>query len=148
MKGIVLAVPLAALCTAAYFTGKWIGSDKVRMKRISTIALAIGALALAVVALMRSPSAWWMTGILSASMIGLGAALPCLDALLTESIDKQHRGTITSIYSSMRFIGVAIGPPVSALLMKTSMAALFWVLSAAAGAAGLIVLSAVRPGGK
>src|SRR5690625_6506875 len=57
---------------------------------------------------------------------GIGMALPSLDALITESLDKQVRGIITSIYSSMRFIGVAAGPPVIALLMKQN---IFWIVS-------------------
>lgn len=144
-KGAILAIPLAALCTAAYLTGKWIGNDKSRMKWISVCALALGAAALLAIALLRSDSSWWLTGILSAAAVGLGAALPCLDALLTESIDKKRRGTVTSIYSSMRFIGVALGPPVSALLMKSGMETLFYALGAAAVAAFLVMLLAVKP---
>ena len=40
--------------------------------------------------------------------IGIGMALPCLDALITQGIEKEQRGTVTSFYSSMRFIGVAM----------------------------------------
>ena len=43
--------------------------------------------------------------------------LPALDALITEGIEKEQCGTITSFYSSMRFIGVALGPPIFAYLM-------------------------------
>jgi ACDE family multidrug resistance protein len=144
-KGFVLAIPLAVLCTAAYLTGKWIGNHKVRMKWISTVSLALGTAALVVIAMMGDHAIWWLIGILAVSVIGLGAALPCLDALLTESIDKQQRGTITAIYSSMRFIGVAVGPPVSALLMKTSMHTLFYVLAASCGLAFLLDLLTIRP---
>lgn len=38
-----------------------------------------------------------------------GVCLPCLDAL-TQTIEKEPRGTITSFYSPIRFIGVASGP--------------------------------------
>lgn len=144
-KGAILAIPLAGLCTAAYLTGKWIGNKKPLMKWISVIALALGTAALLAIALIRSESTWWLVGILTGGSIGLGAALPCLDALLTESIDKKRRGTVTSIYSSMRFIGVAVGPPVSALLIKSSMETLFYVLGGVSAAACLIVLVAVKP---
>lgn len=50
--------------------------------------------------------------------IAIGAMLPTLDALITEGIEKEERGTITSFYSSSRFIGVAAGPPVMSLVMK------------------------------
>ncbi|TJY40750.1 MFS transporter [Cohnella pontilimi] len=144
-KGLVLAVPLAVLCTAAYLTGRWIGDSKVRMKWISTIGLAIATGALVVIAVAASQSTWWLIGMLAVCVLGLGAALPCLDALLTESIGKEQRGTVTSIYSSMRFIGVASGPPAGALLMKSSMETLFFVLAASCALACLLVLFTIRP---
>ena len=48
------------------------------------------------------------------SGIGIGVGLPCLDAFITSGIEKEERGTVSSIYSSMRFIGVAAGPPIMA----------------------------------
>ena len=50
--------------------------------------------------------------------IASGALLPVLDALITENIKKEERGTISSFYSSARFIGVAAGPPIMSLVMK------------------------------
>lgn len=44
--------------------------------------------------------------------------MPTLDALITENIEKEERGTISSFYSSARFIGVALGPPLMSILMK------------------------------
>ena len=67
---------------------------------------------------------------------GIGMALPCLDALITKSFDKSIRGAITSIYSSMRFIGVAAGPPVIAMLMKQD---IFWIV-------GILTLFAILAG--
>ena len=52
------------------------------------------------------------------SGIGIGMSLPSLDALITEGIEKEQRGTITSLYSSLRFVGVAAGPPTFAYLMN------------------------------
>ena len=54
------------------------------------------------------------------STVGIetGALLPALDAIITENIKKEFRGTVTSFYSSARFIGVAAGPPVMSLAMK------------------------------
>ncbi|TFE22597.1 MFS transporter [Cohnella luojiensis] len=61
---------------------------------------------------------WWVVLLLSFASTGIGAALSSFHALITEGIDKKQRGTVTSLYSSMRFIGVASGPPISALLMQ------------------------------
>ena len=44
--------------------------------------------------------------------------MPALDAIITENIKKEARGTVSSFYSSARFIGVAAGPPIMSLAMK------------------------------
>ena len=82
---------------------------------------------------------------LSAAGLGLGAALPCLDAFITEGIEKAERGTISSLYSSMRFVGVAAGPPAASLLLRQSVPLLLWVMAACAAAACLLALAAIRP---
>ena len=80
--------------------------------------VGIVAAALAIAALWFSIKLWYMMTMFLISGIGIGIGLPCLDAMITEGIEKEERGTISSIYSSMRFIGVAAGPPNIALLMK------------------------------
>ena len=50
--------------------------------------------------------------------IAIGAILPALDAIITENIEKELRGTVSSFYSSARFIGVAAGPPLMSIAMK------------------------------
>jgi MFS transporter, ACDE family, multidrug resistance protein len=44
--------------------------------------------------------------------IGSGLVLPCLNMMITSAIRLKERGIITSLYSSVRFFGVALGPPV------------------------------------
>lgn len=61
--------------------------------------------------------------------IGTGMSLPALDALITEGIENEECGTISSFYNSMRFIGVALGPPIFAALMSNA-AWLIFILSA------------------
>ncbi|MNN82011.1 Bacillibactin exporter [compost metagenome] len=68
-----------------------------------------------------------------------------MDALITESIEKENRGTITSLYSSMRFIGVALGPPVVSLLMNRGHWVLFGTMAATGTVGGLLTLFAVKP---
>lgn len=77
--------------------------------------------------------------------IGIGAALPSLDALITEGIEKEERGTITSLYSSMRFVGVAAGPPLYTLLMKWSDMAVFQTSLGVSAVGAILVLKAIKP---
>ena len=55
---------------------------------------------------------------------------------LLENIKKQQRGTISSFYSSARFIGVAAGPPVVSLVLDNFLNGLYITFSVA----GLILL--------
>ena len=71
--------------------------------------------------------------------------LPCLDAFITSGIKKQERGTVSSIYSSMRFIGVAAGPPIMAIMMKHTESSLFYILSGLSVVAAIATFIAIKP---
>jgi ACDE family multidrug resistance protein len=142
-KGIILAIPLAALCTASFATGKVIGQDKQKMKWYTVAGLVI--LTIAIFAVSFSKDIYLLLTCLFASGVGIGIALPCLDALVTEGIEMEQRGTISSLYSSMRFVGVAAGPPIFAVLMKTSHFFMFFLNSILCLIALVIVLIAIKP---
>ncbi|WP_374720076.1 MFS transporter [Parageobacillus toebii] len=142
-KGWVLAIPLGALCAASFMTGKKIGENKTLMK---WIIAAGGMLAgAAIIVIKFFPSLWWMVALFSLAGIGIGVMLPCLDALITEGIEKKERGTVTSFYSSLRFIGVAMGPPLAALLMKRETSMLLFLLVALCFLASAITFVAIKP---
>ncbi|MED3666695.1 MFS transporter [Geobacillus kaustophilus] len=143
MKGWVLAIPLGALCLASFAAGKVIGDHKWRMKWGIIAGSALSALALAIVPLY--PSLSFLMALFSAAGIGIGAALPCLDALITEGIEEKERGTVTSFYSSLRFIGVAAGPLLAAWLMKHGTAPLLLLLSVMALLGGAAAFWLIRP---
>lgn len=142
-KGFFLAFPLGALCLASFITGKIIKKNKVLMKWLIFLGIIVAAVAIA--SLYFSIQLWFMITMFLISGIGIGVGLPCLDALITEGIEKKERGTVTSLYSSMRFIGVAAGPPVVALLMKLSENWIFIVLSVVSILAALVTFKAVKP---
>jgi MFS transporter, ACDE family, multidrug resistance protein len=143
IKGCVLAIPLAALCLASFLTGKWIGQNKKRMKWITFIGIAI--LSACVLLCGMVLQIYMLIILLSLAGIGIGSALPCLDAMITEGIEKEERGTISSLYSSMRFIGVAAGPPAASLLIKISPRVMFYSISAVCMVAAILALFAIRP---
>ncbi|MGG0716931.1 MFS transporter [Robertmurraya massiliosenegalensis] len=142
-KGLYLALPLGALCLTSLITGKIIKENKVLMKWITFAALLLMSLSIA--SLSFSKGLWFMIIMFLLSGIGIGASLPCLDAIITEGIQKDQRGTITSIYHSMRFIGVAAGPPVMAILLKHVEGSLFYILAVVGISAVLLTLLAIKP---
>lgn len=145
-KGFFLALPLGALCLSSFITGKVIKKNKVMMKWLTLIGVVLATISIA--ALYFSINLWYITTMFLIAGIGIGIGLPCLDALITEGIEKEERGTVTSIYSSMRFIGVAAGPPVIALLMKFSHHWIFLVLSSASLIAAFVTLKGIKPKAK
>ncbi|GIP07964.1 multidrug resistance protein [Paenibacillus macerans] len=143
IKGLVLAVPLAALCLASYLTGKKIGKNKILMKRLGVAGLVLATGALFGIGFFNN--IYFVIACLIVCGTGIGMVLPSQDALITEGIDKEMRGTITSLYSSMRFIGVSAGPPVMSLLMKRGHMTMFFAIAGVALAGMLLLLLMVKP---
>ncbi|HHW38546.1 MAG TPA: MFS transporter [Bacillales bacterium] len=142
-KGLLLAIPLGGLCFASYITGKLIKENKVLMKWITFGGIILLSSSIAI--LSFSKDMWFMIWLFLASGIGIGMALPCLDSFITSGIDKSERGTVSSIYSSMRFIGVAAGPPLMALMMKNMENSLFYILAGISFIAAIATFMAIKP---
>ncbi|MET3695956.1 ACDE family multidrug resistance protein [Bacillus oleivorans] len=142
-KGFYLAIPLGALCLASFIAGKVIKKNKVLMKWLTFFGvLALGITGFLVI---FSTQLWYLIVLFTIGGIGIGVALPSLDALITEGVEKEQRGTITSLYSSMRFVGVAAGPPIVALLMKTQKAWIFGAFLVLCLLSCLLTFKAIKP---
>ncbi len=116
-KGFVLAIPLSLLCISSFVTGRAIKGNIAMMRKIVMVSLFL--LAISVVFVGYTHEKLFLLLVITSVLGGaIGAILPALDAMITENIAKDERGTISSFYSSARFIGVAAGPPVMSLLMK------------------------------
>ncbi|RPF50372.1 MFS transporter [Aquisalibacillus elongatus] len=143
-KGVILAIPLLVLCLASLVTGKKIKGDLVFMRYILLVSLGLISILSPFVGFLEEQV---RTLLLITSAIGLaiGGLLPTLDAMITENIEKKERGTITSLYSAARFIGVAAGPPLISIFMKDSLA-VATIMSGILGATILIcVLLFIKP---
>ncbi|MNZ81716.1 Bacillibactin exporter [compost metagenome] len=143
-KGLLLAIPLCAICLASFLTGKKVGQNKSIMKWVTVIGATLLTAAMLAIGLINSKGQFIMLSLAFAGGAGIGLTLPCMDALITEGIDKKQRGTITSIYSSMRFIGVAAGPLVASVLLKQE-AWLFYLFAGLALICCLLALFAIKP---
>ncbi|OXS63913.1 MFS transporter [Bacillus sp. DSM 27956] len=117
-KGFVLAIPLLALCISSFITGRKIKGELKVMKVIMTVSLILMSISVALIGFVDQRLVL-LLAVSSFLGLSIGALLPTMDALITENIEKEERGTISSFYSSSRFIGVAAGPPLMAVLMKS-----------------------------
>ncbi|MFJ6414583.1 MFS transporter [Terribacillus saccharophilus] len=143
LKGAVLAIPLAALCLASYLTGKWIKNNGKLMKWIIFTGVVVAGVV--TIALYFSKGIFFMMAVFLVAGVGIGAGLPCLDSLVTSNMEKDVRGTITSLLSAMRYVGVAAGPPAVAILLKVDFIWLIVTFAGAAFIAALLTLKFVKP---
>ena len=134
-KGFVLAIPLLMLCIASFISGRKIKGDLKLMKKIIMIGLITMSISIIFVG-FTSKKLILLLVVTSIVGLSIGALLPALDAIITENIKKELRGTVSSFYSSARFIGVAAGPPIMSLVMKDFLNASYIT----AGVLGFILL--------
>jgi MFS transporter, ACDE family, multidrug resistance protein len=134
-KGFVLAIPLLLLCIASFISGRKIKGDLATIKKLMIICLIAMSVSIAFVG-FTSKKLILLLVVTSIVGIAIGALLPALDAIITENIKKELRGTVSSFYSSSRFIGVAAGPPIMSIVMKNFLN----VSYITAGVLGIILL--------
>jgi ACDE family multidrug resistance protein len=148
MKGLVLAVPLLGMVATSYTTGGFIRKNGILIRRLMNIGLALAAAALALT-IWFNKNIYVFIGLLTLSSIGTGLVLPCLNTMITGAVSKGERGMITSLYSSLRFLGVAFGPPLISRLTAASSdndTAVFLTVTALAVLSFLLVFFLIKPG--
>ena len=141
-KGLLLAIPLLALSISSFISGKKIGESKNLMKIV--IVVGMGLAAVSFIALRIQHSFFYLISFLVITGIGIGISLPSLDAIITQRIEKDQRGTMTSFYSSMRFIGVAAGPPAYSYFMTISDHLIYYISGGASLIAAIVVIVFIK----
>lgn len=141
-KGLLLAIPLLSLSIASYVTGKKI-KDLRKMKWIIFVGTILAGASVVVIAVQDHFV--FLLALFFICGAGIGIALPCLDSMLTNSLEKEVLGAITSIYSAMRFIGVAAGPPAIAVLMKHDVLYIVGLFTLLAIVTSFISFKYIRP---
>lgn len=142
-KGLVLAIPLLALSVTSYWCGGFIQNRIKLMKPFIVSGLGILAVAMGVVPFVKNT--FILVGILVIEGIGSGLVLPCLNTMITSAVGKEERGIVTSLYNSVRFIGVALGPPVFGAFMDAKTALFLSISGIAAVSCFLALLLIKRP---
>ncbi|MFD0698563.1 MFS transporter [Paenibacillus sp. GCM10027628] len=146
-KGLVLAIPLLGQVVTAYTTGALIKKNGTLMRWLMNIGLVLMTISLALTIFLSS-NLYIFIGLLTLSGIGTGLLLPCLNTMITGSVEREQRGMITSLYNSLRFIGVAFGPPIFGWLMSISHKAIFITVSSLALITLGLVFFLIKPKGQ
>ncbi|MBD1378905.1 MFS transporter [Metabacillus arenae] len=117
-KGFVFSFPLGALTISSYWTGKQIKTDHLIIKKLMLIGS--GLLCLAFFFLLFFHTVPPLLFFVTIGFGGLGFILPCINTLITSSVDDAERGFVVGVYGVARFTGVALGPIVFSSWMSDS----------------------------
>lgn len=145
-KGLILAIPLLIMVTTSYITGSKIGKNLEKMKRIAVIGFLLMTFSYGSLVFFEKIVPFIL--VLGISSVGAGLILPCVNSIITGAVGKERRGFVTSLYGSVRFLGVAAGPPVFTRLMEWSRTGMFTTLAIFTFFVGLLVLLFIRVKGK
>ncbi|ASS75156.1 MFS transporter [Tumebacillus algifaecis] len=143
MRGLILSIPLLAMCTTSLVTGAKIKKNMRLMKILIVSGLALIGVPLAIAAFFNNP--YVSLGLLVVSGIGTGLVLPCLNTMITSAVQKAERGAVTALYGSVRFLGVAAGPPIFGALMDTPKI-MFSIMAALAGVCAVMAFFLIQVG--
>ncbi|WP_010274816.1 MFS transporter [Paenibacillus senegalensis] len=146
-KGLILAIPLLGMVITSYTTGSLIKKNGILMRWLMNIGLLMLTVSLAL-AIFFYNQIYVLIGLLTFGSIGTGLVLPCLNSMITGSVDSSERGMITSIYNSLRFLGVAFGPPLFGWLMAKSDSLVFITVSSLSLVTLVLVFFLIKPPAK
>lgn len=142
VKGLALAIPVLFMSVTAYLTGLFI-KKKVKLMKFLIITGA-GLMTAALIALPLCHNTYFFFTAISVIGIGVGLTLPCLTTLITSSVDTAKRGLITSLYGSVRFFGVAAGPPLFSVLLEPGLKTMGWSVAGLTLATGIFALVFIK----
>lgn len=146
LKGGILAIPLLFMTTTSYITGSKIGKKMRLMKTLIVIGLVLMTASFSTLIFFKNLIPFF--SILVFSSIGTGLVLPCINSFITGSVSASRRGFVTSLYGSVRFLGVAVGPPVYSALMDWSRTGMFLTTAGLTLFAAILCLFFIRVGKK
>lgn len=143
-RGLILAVPVLVMAITAFLLGTVMQK---MMTKILKWGAVIGLFLVAAGLIIFCPCKNVLLFTISASILGLGtgAVLPSLNTLITSSAPKTERGIITCLYGTVRFFGVAIGPPLFGFAEKLTKPPIFFSTAGLAVLLGLLFLFFVKP---
>mgnify|MGYP000899332484 CR=1 FL=1 len=143
-RGLILAIPVLIMAITAFVLGTVMQKQMAKILKYA----AVGGLILACAGLgLFCPlkQIFWL--VVTASMLGLGtgAVLPALNTLITSCAPKTERGIITCLYGTVRFFGVAFGPPLFGFAEKISKPPIFYSTAGICLTIAILFLIFVKP---
>ncbi len=124
-RGLIIAIPVLLMAIISYILGIILKAQLTKFMKWTII----GGLALVALGLFLFPIINGIfTKVLFSTFIGIGTGLvlPSLNTLITSSAPTSERGLVTCLYGTVRFFGVALGPPIYGMSLKYGLPTIFW----------------------
>ncbi|MGI6097635.1 MAG: MFS transporter [Dethiobacteria bacterium] len=136
-RGAILSVPLLFMSSFSYLTG-WLLKKKGKHYKLSLV-IGLVIVTIALIILPFCNTVWVYPLTLALLGLGSGFTLPALNTLVTSATANEQRGGVTSIYGSVRFTGVALGPPTFTLLAEISEKVMFFANAGLTAASAVLI---------
>ena len=122
-KAALIAVPIITMVITAYLVGNYLKRNSPPLNYLLSGGLFINGISLLTLPFLDGLRLYLV--LIAALGIGGGIVLTVLNTIITTSSSEAYRGGLTSIYGSMRFLGIALGPPTFTLLNKINTFTMF-----------------------
>lgn len=138
VRGLLIAIPVMASAITSYISGTVLQKKIASWaRRIVVVGMGLIAVAMGLEPLFVTRNVGWALAVLVFQGIGTGSVLPSINTMVTSATTSKERGVVTSLYGSVRFFGVAMGPPLFSMAM-THRYIIFWAAAALAVATALL----------
>ncbi len=140
-KGFVLAIPVFSMALTSYLSGLFFSDKQFLWKPIIVGGLLTTAITLGILPLFTNLVPHMAT--LFVTGISIGILLPPINSLITGATSTDQRGMITCLYGTVRFFGVAIGPPAFGLALELGKWPMFLGCAVIAASTAIIALVSI-----
>ncbi len=118
--------------------------DRIGARRLSTLALVVGAAGLVLIGLWAEPTGLMVGTVLFA--IGVAFSFPALSLLVVESVPASERGAVLGTYTAFLDLAFGLGPVTAgAVVASWGYGASFLVSAGVAVAGAALLLTTIRP---
>ncbi len=124
LKGAVIAIPVTAWAASSFFSGFHLEKKSQELKYFVMGGLFL--LGGATILFPHVENLYLFLTVVAVMGLGGGFIIPSLTIIVTNCAPTEERGGIVSLYGSIRFFGVALGPPLFSVLSDIREAIPFW----------------------
>ncbi len=124
IKGFALAGPVLAMSITSFVSGRMLKNSPGLMKPFIVGGLAVLSLALIILSVFKINIIFFIAILIMGT--GTGLVLPAVNTTVTSAAPLAERGGITALYGTVRFFGVAAGPPTYSKLLELGKGTMFW----------------------